>query len=137
MKTKMAQANSAAERMTQMPKAKLVQMKRTSPEVAENRLEETSVERGATSKKSKRGRPFERGNQFGKGRPKGSPNKKSSLARQILDEQAPEIVLAIAEFAKKGDRTAMTLCMERLIPPVKDQEESAEQEPIKLEIEWV
>jgi hypothetical protein len=39
-----------------------------------------------------RGRPFEPGNQFGRGRPKGSPNKKAHLAQKIFDHNAPAIM---------------------------------------------
>jgi hypothetical protein len=117
-----------------MSNTRLVERKRTSPQVAENRPEETSVEEGA---KSKRGRPFQPGNQFGRGRPRGSPNKKSLLVREILLENGPEIMLKVVELAKKGDRTAMTLCVERLIARLKDLEEPVKHEPIKVEIEWV
>ena len=124
-----------------MPKAKLVQMKRTSPEVAENRLEETSVEQGATSKKSKRGRPFERGNQFGKGRPKGSPNKKSLELQDLLLENGEDIILKLIDLADKGDRMATTLVVERLIPRLKDAPEigveKQEEEQITIEVQFV
>jgi hypothetical protein len=70
-----------------------------------------------------RGRPFERGNTFGEGRPRGSPNKKSLVLQQLLLEHGVEIVETVIERAKQGERTALTLCMERLIPRLKDAEE--------------
>lgn len=41
---------------------------------------------------TKRGRPFEPGNKFGKGRPPRSLNKKTWLVQQMLIENGPEIV---------------------------------------------
>src|SRR6266513_622188 len=49
----------------------------------------------------KRGRPFEQGNKFGRGRPKGSPNKKKPLAQKIFDDNAPAIM---ALGGRMGDR---------------------------------
>ena len=72
-----------------------------------------------------RGRPFEPGNKFGKGRPRGSPNKKSLLLQQMLLDQGQEIVQSVIDSANKGDRTAQTLCMDRLIPPLKPVSELA------------
>jgi hypothetical protein len=39
-----------------------------------------------------RGRPFEPGNKFGRGRPKGSRNKKNPQAEKIFEDNAPAIV---------------------------------------------
>lgn len=51
----------------------------------------------------KRGRPFEPGNKFGRGRPKGSPNKKKILAQKIFDENAPAL-MALAINTAREDR---------------------------------
>jgi hypothetical protein len=40
----------------------------------------------------KRGRPFEAGNKFGGGRPRGSRNKRSLLAQQLLDSHGEAVV---------------------------------------------
>jgi len=40
----------------------------------------------------KRGRPFEPGNKFGRGRPKGSRNTKKPQAQKIFEDNAPAIV---------------------------------------------
>ena len=40
----------------------------------------------------KRGRPFEPGNHFGRGRPKGSRNKRSLVANELLIEHGEAIV---------------------------------------------
>jgi hypothetical protein len=65
-----------------------------------------------------RGRPFELGNKIGKGRPAGSRNKKNKLA-EMLESRGEPIVQQCQLMALKGDRTAMRLCMERLIPLAK------------------
>lgn len=69
---------------------------------------------------SKRGRPFEPGNKLGKGRPPGSPNKTSLLLQKMLLDNGLEIVKSVIEDAKKGDPAARKLCMERLIPRLKN-----------------
>jgi hypothetical protein len=63
-----------------------------------------------------RGRPFELRNTSGRGRPRGSPNKKSLVLQKLLLEQGGEIIQTLIDRAKKGDRTALTLSLERLIP---------------------
>jgi hypothetical protein len=72
---------------------------------------------------SGRGRPFEPGNTFGCGRPRGSPNKKSWVLQKLLLEQGEDIIQTLIDRAKKGDRTALTLTVERLIPRLKDVSE--------------
>jgi hypothetical protein len=66
------------------------------------------------------GRPFQPGNTFGQGRPRGSPNRKGLLAQQLLLNQSEEIIQTLIDRAKKGDRAALALCVERLIPRLKD-----------------
>lgn len=51
-----------------------------------------------------------------KGRPKGSLNKATILAEQLLDGEAEEITRKCIELAKDGDRTALKLVMERFLP---------------------
>lgn len=68
---------------------------------------------------SNRGRPFQTGNTFGKGRPPGSPNMKSLLLQKMLLDNGPEIVESIIEDAKKGDTVARKLIMDRLMPRLK------------------
>jgi hypothetical protein len=62
-----------------------------------------------------------------KGRPKGSLNKATVLAEQLLDGEAEEITRKCVELAKNGDRTALRLVMERLLPRRKGR-------PIHLEL---
>jgi hypothetical protein len=73
-----------------------------------------------------RGRPFELGNTFGQGRPRGSPNKKGLMLQRLLLENGEEIIGTVIDRAKKGDRAALALCMERLIPRLKDAAELPE-----------
>jgi hypothetical protein len=73
-----------------------------------------------------RGRTFELGNTFGSGRPRGSPNKKGLILQQLLLENSEEIIGTLMDRAKKGDRAALALCVERLIPRLKDTAELPE-----------
>jgi hypothetical protein len=73
-----------------------------------------------------RGRPFEPGNTFGQGRPPGSPNKKGLMLQRLLLENGDEIIGTLIDRAKKGDRAALALCVERLIPRLKDAAELPE-----------
>jgi hypothetical protein len=67
-----------------------------------------------------RGRPFEPGNKFGRGRPKGSRNRRTLKAQALFDEyQEPVIKKCIAK-ALEGDPRAMALCVERILPPQRD-----------------
>jgi hypothetical protein len=61
------------------------------------------------------GRPFERGNKAGKGRPPGSRNKKTKLL-QLLEGRGEAIVTKAMFMALNGDRSALRLCMDRLVP---------------------
>jgi hypothetical protein len=74
-----------------------------------------------------RGRPFEAGNTFGRGRPKGSHNRGKSEEQRILDEFGPHVVRKCMARAIEGDPTAMRLCMERVSPLRRDA-------PIKMDL---
>ena len=50
-----------------------------------------------------RGRPFEPGNKMGRGRPKGSRNKVSHEARQILQTHTPALMRKAILLAMNGD----------------------------------
>jgi predicted DNA-binding protein (UPF0251 family) len=68
-----------------------------------------------------RGRPFTPGNTAGRGRPKGSRNKASSDGQDLLDKYAPHLVGKCIERALKGDdRSAMRICMDRILPARRD-----------------
>jgi len=51
----------------------------------------------------KRGRPFEPGNKYGRGRPRGSRNKKSLRAQALLDSQAGSLISKAMKMALQGD----------------------------------
>jgi hypothetical protein len=63
-----------------------------------------------------RGRPFEAGNEIGRGRPKGSPNRPKP-SDDLLEKFAPHLVSeCIRRALKEGDRTALRLCVDRVSP---------------------
>jgi hypothetical protein len=61
------------------------------------------------------GRPFERGNKAGKGRPPGSRNKKG-IFLDMLEDRGEAIITKGIFMALSGDRALQRLCIERLIP---------------------
>jgi hypothetical protein len=63
-----------------------------------------------------RGRPFEPGNKMGRGRPKGSRNKRTTLAQEILDQYAEPLMKKCVAKALEGDVRALSLCLERILP---------------------
>lgn len=62
-------------------------------------------------------KPGQSGNPQGK--PKGAKDKRTQL-RQLLEPHAEELVALLVEMARNGDMTAMRLCIDRLIPPVRE-----------------
>jgi hypothetical protein len=66
------------------------------------------------------GRPFEPGNTMGRGRPKGSRNKRSAEAQKILDQYAAPLVKRCVARALDGDTRALALCLERILPPLRE-----------------
>jgi uncharacterized protein DUF5681 len=67
-----------------------------------------------------RGRPFQAGNRFGRGRPKGSKNKITKKMQELLEKYSESILQKCMSMALKGDRMAMKLCIERLFPARRD-----------------
>ena len=51
------------------------------------------------------------------GRPKGSRNKATILAQELLDDEADAIVRKAIELATEGNPVALRMCLERLVPP--------------------
>jgi hypothetical protein len=66
-----------------------------------------------------RGRPFPPGNPGGPGRSKGSRNRTTG-AQKLLEEHSEAIVRKCVIQAMKGDPTALRLCMERLMPVLRN-----------------
>lgn len=68
-----------------------------------------------------KGKPFEPGNRMGRGRPRGSRNKKTGLCRKLLEDNAELLTRKLIVMAAHGDRTAMRMCMDRLYPSRRSQ----------------
>jgi hypothetical protein len=68
-----------------------------------------------------RGKPFEPGNKMGRGRPKGSRNKKNGQAQAILDQFTERLVKTCVAKALAGDGRALTLCMDRVLPSLRER----------------
>jgi hypothetical protein len=67
-----------------------------------------------------RGRPFEKGNKLGCGRPKGSRNKKSDPGKELLKEYEPHLTRKLIALGLEGDPRALKICMDRLVPAPRD-----------------
>jgi len=63
-----------------------------------------------------RGRPFQPGNKYGRGRPPGSRNKVARVCQDTLDSHAETLTKKCLCLAYQGNPTALRLCMERLMP---------------------
>ncbi len=66
-----------------------------------------------------RGRPFEPGNQFGRGRPKGSRNKSTLISQKLLEKYSEPLMRKCIAQALGGDIRALKLCLER-VSPIRD-----------------
>ena len=66
-----------------------------------------------------RGRPFEPGNKFGHGRPKGSPNKKSQRAQKIFEENSTAII-ALAINRCREDPQMLRMLASHIVPRQRD-----------------
>jgi polyhydroxyalkanoate synthesis regulator phasin len=55
-----------------------------------------------------------------KGRPKGSRNKATLIAKAVFDQNSEAVAQKIVDLAlKKGDMTALKLIIDRVVPPLK------------------
>ena len=63
-----------------------------------------------------RGKPFEPGNRLGRGRPRGSRNKTTVMAQELLDSHAEPLVRKCMVMAMQGDVKALQLCLDRILP---------------------
>jgi hypothetical protein len=50
------------------------------------------------------------------GRPKGSVNKFTALARELMSNKSPEIVNKVIEKAMEGDVHCLKMCLDRILP---------------------
>jgi hypothetical protein len=74
-----------------------------------------------------RGKPFEVGNTFGRGRPRGSRNKTTLRMQEILAESGEPMMHKAIELGLGGDKELLRFCLERLVPVIKDS-------PVEVEI---
>jgi hypothetical protein len=66
--------------------------------------------------------PFEPGKSGNPaGKPKGTRNRATMVAEQLLDGEAGALTRKAIELAKDGDTTALRLCIERILPARKDR----------------
>jgi Family of unknown function (DUF5681) len=65
-----------------------------------------------------RGRPFAPGNP---GRPKGSRHKTTQAMQVLLDGEGEALTRKAIELALAGDATALRLCMDRLLPALRER----------------
>ena len=63
-----------------------------------------------------RGKPFEPGNKYGRGRPKRSLNKTTKAARALIDEYAEPVARKALAMALEGDTTLMRFFVNRIAP---------------------
>jgi hypothetical protein len=63
-----------------------------------------------------RGRPFKKGNKFGKGRPRGSPNKVSAGVKEILLNHYEALTQKTVVLAMRGNTKALQMCLDRIAP---------------------
>ena len=63
-----------------------------------------------------RGRPFEPGNTFGRGRPPGSKNKTTVKVQELFDSYAVPVARKVIQMAILGDTKAQKMCMDRVAP---------------------
>ena len=62
-----------------------------------------------------RGHPFEPGNKIGRGRPKGSPNKKTPRAQELF-EQNSAAIMALAINRCREDPSMLKMMASRIVP---------------------
>ncbi len=66
-----------------------------------------------------RGRPFQPGNKLGRGRPKGTPNKKVKQAQKIFEDHSPAI-MALAINTARADPQMLRMLASHIVPRAKD-----------------
>jgi hypothetical protein len=63
-----------------------------------------------------RGRPFEPGNTFGKGRPRGSRNKTTKAALELINSHSEPVVRKVIVMALQGNETMLRALLDRIVP---------------------
>jgi Family of unknown function (DUF5681) len=65
------------------------------------------------------------------GRPRGSLNRATVLAQELLSARVESIAGKLIELAERGDMRAIRVCMDRLVPVIKHQPIAVELPPIE------
>ena len=65
------------------------------------------------------------------GRPRGALNRATILAQELLSARVESIAGKLIELAEGGDMRAIRVCMDRLVPAIKDQPITVELPPIE------
>jgi Family of unknown function (DUF5681) len=65
------------------------------------------------------------------GRPRGALNRATVLAQELLSARVESIAGKLIELAEGGDMRAIRVCMDRLVPAIKDQPIAVELPPIE------
>jgi hypothetical protein len=63
------------------------------------------------------GKPFEPGNKFGRGRPKGSKNKPTNKVLAMIEEHEVAITSKVMADALRGDKTSKVILMRQILRP--------------------
>ena len=69
---------------------------------------------------AQRGRPFERGNNFGRGRPRGSRNKRTLKAQELLNNHAESLLRKGIMESLKGDNVLLGKLLPYLLSPPRE-----------------
>ena len=90
----------------------------------------------------KRGKPFESGNTFGRGRPRGSRNKPPSLLQLLLEKYEEPLISRHIAASLQNDARSRVWCLERLrhiksskkvkLPPIRTLDDIAKAEDLIL-----
>jgi hypothetical protein len=62
-----------------------------------------------------RGRPFQPGNNYGRGRPKGSRNKSNLVVQRLLNEYAEGLTKRLVRAGMDGDMKSQQWCLNQLM----------------------
>jgi len=73
-----------------------------------------------TERNQSRGRPFEPGNKFGRGRPAGSRNKKTVLTQNLLEECGPVLMRKAMSLAANGNVPLLRMFVQYQMDRAKD-----------------
>jgi len=69
---------------------------------------------------AKRGRPFEAGNKFGQGRPRGSRNKRTLAVQELLNGHSESLVRKALVMALQGDAGILRTLLSSVLPRRKE-----------------